>query len=228
MYPFEIRMRARGLRRKGYTFNEILEKLPFLSKSTVSDWVRGIELSPAQQERILKKQLRGRVELMRYNRERHQEAIKRAQKVISEAKEEINKLNERDLLIAGSALYWAEGTKRKGGLIEFTNSDPKMVSLMMKFFREVCKVSEGRFKCRLFLHPGVNKRKARQFWSKVTGVPPSQFTKPYVKPPKSSSGKMHNILYRGTCQIRVGDVQTFHKIQGFIKGLTVEDKQENS
>ncbi len=225
MYLQAIKSEVRKLRRKGHTFREILESLPFLSKSTVSNWVKDIKLTSAQKKRILENQLKGRVGLMNYNKQKHQEATKRAQRVISEAKREIGKLTKRDLLIAGTALYWAEGSKRQKGAIDFANSNPKVIALMMRFFREICRVPENKLKCRLTLHPGISKREAKKFWSKVTNLSFTQFTKPYTKPPKSSMGKMHNILYHGTCQIRFGDIQVFHKIQGFIKALG--EKGEN-
>lgn len=222
MYPRTVKLEVRKLRRKGYTFREILEKLPFLSKSTVSNWVRGIRLTPKQEKQILEKQLRGRVALMKYNKRRHREAVQSAQKIISEAKREIGKMTGRDLMIVGTALYWAEGSKKQIGAIDFANSDPKIIVLIMRFFREICKVPENRFKCRLTLHPGVNEEEAKMFWSKTANVPLIQFTKSYIKPPKSSTERMHNILYKGTCQVRFGDIRVFHKIRGFIKALAKE------
>lgn len=137
MYEPAIKAKVRKLRReKGCTFNEILEKLPLLSKSTISNWVRDIELTPEQERRILEKQLRGRIKLMEYNKRKHQEAIKSARRIISKAKREIGKLSKRDLLIAGTALYWGEGSKRTKGAIDFGNSDPRAIALMMRFFEK--------------------------------------------------------------------------------------------
>ena len=219
MYEPAIREVVRELRRKGYTFREIIEKLPFLSKGTVSYWTRDIILTPEQEKRILQKQLKGRVKLIEYNKNRHREAVKRARKIISEAKRKIGKLSKRDLLVAGTALYWAEGYKRGKGTVDFGNSDPRIIALIMRFFREICRVPEHRFRCAMTIHPGINEKDAIKIWSKVTNIPPAQFTKTYIKPPKTSTGKMHNILYNGSLKVRFSDVKIFHRIQGFIMGL---------
>ncbi len=159
--------------------------------------------------------------LIEYNKQKHQEALRHAQEIISEAKRKIGKLSKRDLLVAGTALYWAEGYKRGKGTVDFGNSDPKIITLIMRFFRDICKVPEYQFRCAVTIHPGINEKDAIKFWSKVTNISSVQFTKTYIKPPKTSTGKMHNILYKGTLKVRFSDVKVFHKIQGFIVGLGV-------
>lgn len=220
MYEHIIKESVRQLRKKGYTFKEILEEFPFLAKSTVSGWVESITLTSEQEKRILQEQLKGRRKLMEYNKKKHQEAIKNAQRIISEARKRIGKINQRDLTIAGTALYWAEGYKKSKNVIDFVNSDPKMITLMMRFFREICKIKESKFRCKLVLHPRLNKKEALEFWSFITKVPLGQFLKVYTKPPKSSTGKMHNILYKGTLQIRICDTKNLWKIKGFITTLS--------
>lgn len=220
MYSQAIKSEVRKLRRKGYTFREILKKLPFLSKSTISEWVRDIQLTPAQEKRILQKQLKGRTGLMKYNKKKHQEAVENAQRIIAKAKREIDKITERDLMIAGAALYWAEGYKKGRNTIQFPNSDPKVITLMMRFFREICQIPESKFRCGLTLHPGLNKQEALNFWSSLTNIPLAQFYKVYTKPPKSSTRKMHNILYKGTLAIKIYDTNNLWKIKGFIAALS--------
>lgn len=220
MYNPAIKENVRGLREGGLTFKEILEKFPFLGKGTISGWVRDIILTPEQEGRILEKCLNGRRGLMEYNKKKHVESIKNAQKIISEAKREIGKINKRDLTIAGSALYWAEGSKTSKYHIDFINSDPKIITLIMKFFREICQVEENKFKCALFLHPGLDEKTALNFWSEVTDVPLSQFVKTHRKPSINSKGKMHNILYKGTLRIYICDTKKICKVRGFIEGLS--------
>jgi len=219
MYEPAIKEKARNLRKEGYTLREIGEKLPFLAKGTLSKWTQGIVLAPEQEKRILRKQLRGRIKLMEYNKKRHQEAIRSTQKVIAEAKKEIDRLSKRDLLIAGTALYWAEGYKKGKNQIQFVNSDPKIIALAMRFFREVLDIKENKFKGGLILHPGLNEKENIEFWSSLTNIPISQFNKSYIKPPKSSTRKMHNILYKGTLKIRISDTKKLWRLKGFIEAL---------
>ena len=56
---------------------------------------------------------------------------------------------EEKLKVAGSMLYWAEGTLKRS-TIDFANSDPRMIKLFLKFLREICGVREERL--RLYLY----------------------------------------------------------------------------
>jgi len=220
MYEPAVKENVKRLRKEGYTFREIREKFPFLAKGTLSEWTRNIVLTPEQEKRILYKQLKGRIKLMEYNKQKHQKAIENAQRIISEAKKEIGKLIRRDLLIAGAALYWAEGSKKSRNTIEFVNSDPRIIVLMMRFFREICQIEESKFRAKLILHPGLNQKEALNFWSSLTKIPLTQFNKVYTKPPKSSTRKMHNILYKGTFALRISDTKKLWRIRGFIEALS--------
>lgn len=220
MYGPVIKERVRKFRKEGYTFREIKGELPFLAKGTISEWVRDIVLTPRQQERILQEWLKGRIKFIRYNKWRHLDSVKRAQKIISEAKREIGKLTKRDLLIAGTALYWAEGHTKSRNVIEVANSDPKIVALLMRFFREILQIEESKFRGGLILHPGLNQQEALEFWSSLTKIPLSQFHKVYTKPPKSSTRKMHNILYKGTLRIYICDTKKLWQLKGFIEALS--------
>lgn len=219
MYESAIKENVRRFRKKGYTFKEIREKLPFLAKGTVSDWTRGIILTSEQEKRILQKQLKGRVKLIEYNKNKHREAVKNAQKIISEARQEIGKIDKRDLLIAGTALYWAEGWTKSRNTIDIANSDPKLIVLMMRFFREILEIKESQFRGALTLHPGLDEKEALEFWSSLTKIPLNQFNKTYTKPPKSTTRKMHNILYKGTFKIRISDTNKLWKLKGFIRAF---------
>ena len=220
MYAPSIKFRVRKLRReKGLTFKEIIAMMPHLSKSTVSAWVHDIILKPEHEKRILEKQLKRRWAFQEYNNQKRLEAEIRKNSIMARAKEEIKKLSQRDLLIAGCSLFWAEGHKKSLHSIEFTNSDPKIIMLEMRFFREILKIPENKFHCRLTLHPGLNVSKAKKFWSFLTGISENLFHKPYIKPPKSRTGKMFNILYNGTLAIVIHDTNKLNQIKGYTQGL---------
>lgn len=56
------------------------------------------------------------------------------------------------LKLAAVMLYWAEGYKVGNGTVDFTNSDPLMVVLFMRFLREICRVSEKRVRCAIYCY----------------------------------------------------------------------------
>jgi hypothetical protein len=90
----------------------------------------------------------------------------------------IGAMSDRDLLIAGTALYAGEGGKREHS-VTFSNSDPRMVALFMRWFRRFFGIEEARLRMRLYLHEGLDLEAATTMWSQVSGIPAEQFSQPY-------------------------------------------------
>jgi transcriptional regulator with XRE-family HTH domain len=113
------KFKAVALRKKGLSYKKILERID-VSRSTLSLWLRDIQLSPAQ----LKKILIGR-EKFRYTaaQSKKLDRIKRTNEIIFAAKKEVKHLIKSPLFLTGLALYWAEGAKNPMESVKFVNSD---------------------------------------------------------------------------------------------------------
>ena len=109
---------------------------------------------------------------------------------------------EEQLRVAGTMLYLAEGAKRRG-VIDFTNSDPRLIIVFLSFLRRICGVSESRLRAALYAYADQDIQQLHTFWLERTGIPLSQFTKPYVRPltPNVSKRKMS----QGLLHIRYSD-----------------------
>lgn len=220
MYSPDIKLEVRRLRSEnGLTFKEIKAKIPYLHKSTISSWVRDIKLKPEHEKRIIIKQLKRRSEFLVYNRQKQEKALENAKHITNLAKKEVGNLSRRDLMIAGAALYWSEGSMKNQYLIEIANSNPRLIALAMRFFREIIEIPENKFRCKLILHPNLNQKEVLNFWSNLTRVPLSQFNKIYIKPPISRTGKMFNKLYNGTLIVRISDRNRLLRLKGFVESL---------
>ena len=121
--------------------------------------------------------------------------------------------------LAGLMLYWAEGNKRNS--VGVSNSDSELIRFMMKWFREVCSVSDERFKIYLNIHSGQDEIEIKKFWSNIIGLPVSQFGKSYIK--KEGTGHRKNILYNGTIKIQICDKDLLYKILGLIEGVVQKE-----
>lgn len=88
--------------------------------------------------------------------------------------------SEEKLKIAGIMLYWAEGTL-KGNTLDFTNSNPQMIKIFLKFLREICGVNEERLRVYLYAYSHHKLEELKTYWNKITEIPLYQFTKPYVR-----------------------------------------------
>lgn len=128
----------------------------------------------------------------------------------------VGPLSERDLLIAGTALYAGEGSKRDGQ-VRFANTDPRMVRLFCAWLRAFFTVDEARLRAAVYLHQGLDLEAAVAFWSGITGIPPTQFRKPYraVADPSIRTAK-HQL---GCVYVVYACSHTHRTIMGLIHGL---------
>lgn len=207
--------KAIKLRLNGRSLNEISQELG-VAKSSVSIWVRNIELTESQVEYLKKKSFyREAVEKRRSSRLLNEQAKRDA--VVITARKSINQISKTQLWLIGVMLYWAEGGKTQR-MVRFSNGDPEMIKIMMTFFRRVCAVPESKFRGYIHIHPHLNYRDAEQYWSSVSGIPLSQFYKTYRKPNKSSQDKKDS-LPQGTFDIYIQNSELFLKIVGWAQGI---------
>ena len=161
------RDRARQLRAGGMTMAVIAEELG-VAKGTVSIWCRDIAVPAGPRVRA---------------RARGPNALQRAKQAqidgaLIAGVERMGGLADRDLMIAGVALYAGEGSKQDGD-VKFTNTDPAMVTLFCHWLRTFFDIDERRLRVHLYLHADLDLHQAIGFWHAVTGIPPDQFIAPY-------------------------------------------------
>lgn len=218
MKAIERRM-ARVLRHKGFSVREINRRLG-CSKSSISKWVQDIPLSEDQIAQLKSNQDKGRAKAAQHpNGSKRKWEIIRG-RCIDEARKDIPEKGSIDLLrYIGAALYWAEGYNASRNTVVFANTDPRMIKIMMPFFRKVCKVPEYKFRGKISIHPHLDAKKAEKYWSCISKIPLRQFNKPLLAVSRASKGK-RDTLPNGTFRIIVNDVYVCSKIKGWIEGLS--------
>ena len=170
------KLNAIELRKLGYSIKDISQQLR-VAKSSVSVWVRDISLTQEQIGKLKGNSYTSQAVEKRRKSRLKSELIKR-QLVIDAAKNDISKNTMYELKLMGTMLYWAEGGKTQR-MVRFSNGDPKMIKIMMRFFRKVCIVQEQKLRGHIHIHPHLDASKAEDYWSKVTKIPSSQFFKTY-------------------------------------------------
>lgn len=208
---WERRELGQKLRRLGLSYTEIQQIVP-VHRTTLSDWCRDLELTAEQQRRLqsIRPAKWVRLELGLQRRRRNLDRIARLQQV---AATEVSVLAGSPLWLAGVMLYWAEGSKTKSLCV--ANSDPSLIRVMMRWFREELDLSDDRFTPRLHLHTGQNEEQTKLFWSDVTGVPINQFGKTFWK--REGTGHRKHVLYHGTIQIVVRrSSDLLHRVMAWI------------
>ncbi len=211
--------RAIELRKAGKTYSEILKDLP-VSKGSLSLWLRDVVLELEQRTRIENKNAAVIKKFVELNERRKRNSREKKRRLAGAAAGEIREISDQELKLIGIALYWAEGYKRSGWRTAcFANSEPQMIVLMMRWFREICRVPEKKFRVRIQAYDAGRIQESQSFWSRVTGVPLSQLSKPYMRISPTSQGKMETPFVHGTCSIRISDTCLLVKIKGWITGL---------
>ena len=205
MAKFEKRIVARKFRKEGVSIGDIANKLE-VSKSSVCLWCQDIELTKDQvqflKEKVKKLNLCGRMKGAELNRQGRLDRIEIA-RVCS--KKQLGKLSKRDLLIAGLALYWAEGSKSRFSRLAFTNSDPTMIKIILNFFNDIYKVGKERITARVSINEIHRPREEKVliFWSKFLGLPMRQFRKTSFIKTKVKKVYENHDNYFGTLSVRI-------------------------
>jgi hypothetical protein len=109
---------------------------------------------------------------------------------------------DTNLKIAGLMLYWAEGTLL-GNTVDLANSNPEIIKIFMRFLREICGVKEERLRIYVYAYEHQDITSIMHFWSKITNVPLTQFTKPFIR--KDNVNLSKRILPYGLIHVRYND-----------------------
>jgi transcriptional regulator with XRE-family HTH domain len=221
MAKYLLRNKARELRRKGISVKKIAEYLK-VSKSSASIWTRDIILTVKQLEKLRNAMLRGselgRIKGALIQKERRLKFIEDSR---NKGIKELPSINERELLIAGLALYWGEGS-RKSQEVEFCNSDPKMIQFLLLWLKKCFGITPSEIKCCVGINQMHRKREqvVRGYWSKISGIPISQFRKTSLKKVKNNKVYENFNEHYGTLSVIVTKPSRFYfKILGLIEGL---------
>lgn len=200
---------ARALRAQGCTLHEIATRLG-VSKSSASLWTRDVVFTPQLPFEATAARRRGPNALQR----RKEDEIAALRE---EGRRRIGVLSDRELLMAGIALYAGEGAKTDRNGVRFVNSDARLVSFFCVWLRRFFDVDESRMRVRLYLHEGLDYEAAQRHWSEVTGVPVEQFRKPYRA--VADVGIRNSKHVHGCATVGYSCSRTLRTIIGLIDGL---------
>jgi len=211
----QAREKACELRKQGVSMGSIAQQLG-VAKSSVSYWVRDIVLTESEIKK-LQSNSHSRIAIERRRTSRMKRHDTERQEITTQAYEEAKSFISNPLWCVAVSLYWGEGGKTQR-TIRIANSDPAVIQLMAKFFREFCKAPSEKFRAHVHAFTHTDVQKAVSYWSKVSGIPKAQFFKTYIKN-SSASKKQRDTLPYGTCQIYVHDSVLFIRMMAWIEFL---------
>jgi hypothetical protein len=177
-----------------------------VSRGSVSLWTRDVHFEPRPRARA---------------RGRGPNALQRAkaaeiEHLLLEGRQRIGALSDRDLLIAGTALYAGEGFKRDG-TVGMANTEPRILRLFCSWLRAFFDIDESRLRVRLYLHQGLDLEAATTFWEQTTRIPRSQFRQPYRAQPDTTRRASKHLM--GCPAVTYSCSHTHRLVMGLVHAL---------
>ncbi len=220
---------ARKLRKEeGLSLKEISEKLN-VAKSSVSLWVRDIELTLEQQEI-----LNGKNPNFTQYCHSSETLIKNARLLRKQYQQEGRHLfhelkgEKRDIFIAGCMLYWAEGTKSKNS-IRLSNSDKNMIKFFVKFLEFIFNLQKEKILFSINCYTDIhNIDEIEKHWLEVTSLSYLNMRKSTLNyPSKYSRQKKRGKSPYGVCKITVHSSQIVQQIYGALQEMAGFEEDGN-
>ncbi|HYF64780.1 MAG TPA: hypothetical protein VD886_18280 [Herpetosiphonaceae bacterium] len=166
-----MREEARRLRREGWTLGEISKKLG-PPKNTLTLWVRDIDLTPEQRQRIKDHERKTLSKNQRLGAAYHREArLKRIAAEQAKAEVFLSTLDDvhRTNHIAAAMLYLGEGAKAEGAF-SLGNSNPQIIGYWMYLLRTSFEIDEAKFRLQILSRFDQDDAELERFWMELTGV----------------------------------------------------------
>jgi hypothetical protein len=210
-----IKIEARLARENGMSFGELSKKYG-VAKSTLHYWLLSVDGSKAayiSRENWIKHiQPMGALA----NKNKRIEKLRLIdKKTYLEVHSDGHIKQSKKALLA--MLYWAEGAKGRGDVVNFANTDPLLSKLFIKLLRESFSLDESKFRVRLHLHHYHNENKVRKFWSDLLSVPEAQFGIIYRK--TRGINKIYRKNSAGICFIRYNSLAVKEEIMSYARQL---------
>jgi hypothetical protein len=183
--------------------------------SSVSRWVRDVELTDEQHARL-------RAANPIYNQQlRGQEGRRASARAVRLAAQEHGRAHARrgdPLHLLGCMLYWAEGSKSRNCVV-FVNTDVEMHRAFLRFMRECCDVADQRITLRVNCHlnNGLSLEEIESWWLTQLDLPAACLRSATVNRPSSASRWRRNVHVYGTAAVRVDSTFLVQSIYGAIQ-----------
>ncbi len=193
------------MRAEGKSFNEIARDLQ-VSKSTISFWCREISLTKKQREVLLNRRRSAATRGLFFATEKKRgERILRDQANAKQGSLDVGALSKRDIFTVGLALYWGEGYRKGNREFGFTNSDAGIIQTFMVWLERCYTIPRSDLILRVSVNTIHQKRERAilAYWSWITNVPLSQFSKTSFIKTKSRKRYLNLHKHFGTLRIKV-------------------------
>lgn len=201
----EKRNEARQLRCEQRLSITEIARILGVAKSSVSLWVRDIELSDSKKDILNYQHYAYRAQ----TRGAHTNFIKFRALRLEYQEQGRRKAREKDPLhIAGCMLYWAEGRKHRNSLA-LANSDAGLIHFYSRFLRESLAVENHQISISIncYVDSDHSQPDIENYWLAVVQLGYQNLRKTIVNNTPSSSKQLGRKLHYGVCTVMVHSTQ---------------------
>lgn len=210
------------LRERGMTYGDIRKRIPTVSKSTLSDWLRGLVLTDNQLEKLYRRRYASRLlSIEKTIKKKLRKRQKRLKRVYKEERIKLLPLSDRELYFCGLFLYWGEGRKSLKSAISLNNTDPRVVKFFHYWLVNILKIPKQKIRVALHLYSDMDKDESILYWSKELGIERNQFIKPYIKKSFRRNIKQKGFGY-GTCGLYTNNQYLKEKVMMGINAIAAK------
>jgi len=207
---FDKKDDAISLRMNGVSIRTI-EKSLGIPRSTLSGWLRGVELKP-EHKRILSANhrealVKARLASAVTHRKQKEDRIKEAEKSASLTLDNLS-LTPELLDISLAMLYLGEGAKN--GCTSMGSSDPKILKFFIYVLKNNYGVEPDMFRADLHLRMDQDVDQLKKYWSTQLGIPIDRFR--YVSKDARTLGKPTYDHYKGVCLLNCSRIDIQRKL----------------
>ena len=207
-----LKIQAIKLRKNGLSYGDIRQKLG-ISKSTASLWTRNVKIPLKSQNILAIKTAAAR----KKGRDAHLSNLKlKYEQIRQSVIKDLARLciNKSLAKLLCATLYWGEGSKTSGQVV-FTNSDPEMIKIFLKFFRYAFQPNADKLKATLHLHPHHNEIEQKKFWTEITGIASEKISIYH----KTAYGHVIRKDYPGCIAITYGNMEILHELMYYYRHI---------
>lgn len=196
MYPKSKKAEAIRLRKEGNSFASISSKIA-VSKSTLSEWLKGVQFVPNTEMRDRRIENSNRI----INMSRVDRAL--SEKMAHDfARKQIEKIDSRDIFMFGLGIYLGEGSKT-GGVVRIVNSDPRIIRFSILWFKKCFGLTDTNFRVRIHMYPDNDEEATIRFWMKALGFGRRSFQPSYIDRRINKRKDRRGILPYGTAHLGI-------------------------
>lgn len=199
---YGLKSEAIKLRTKGLSIRKIETRLG-IPRSTLSGWLKDIELTSEQKEKLLQDWknalVKARKKAVFWHNAQKEKRLQEARLRALESLKSIDLSDKNILELALAMLYLGEGTK-KSSETSMGNSDPSILKLFLAVLTGIYGINIEKLRCELHIRADQNPKEIKQFWAKELALPLENFK--YVSVDKRTVGTKTYPHYKGVCFLR--------------------------